>query len=135
MNHSKTLTNQLSKRSCRIEGGFPHSSNLVYAAECTKCKLIYVGQTGDSLSNRFNRHRSDITHYPDRCELPKHFHQNDKCAFETDLQVSVLENIKGSEAVRKHKEDKWITRLQTIQPLGLNLSVSDFGTIYDALFS
>ena len=66
-----------------------------------------IGQKGDRLNNRFNRHRSDIRWYPDRCELSKHFSSNDY-DFEKDLTISILEKVKGSEAKRQYKEDQWI---------------------------
>ena len=57
-------TNTLSKRSAKIQGGFPTDQSVIYAATCKKCQLMYVGQTGDALNCRFNRHRSDILCYP-----------------------------------------------------------------------
>ena len=44
---------KISKRTCVIEGvgGKPTEKSVVYAAECTKHKLIYIGQTRDQLSN------------------------------------------------------------------------------------
>ena len=57
---------------------------------------MYTGQTGDAFNCRINRHTSDILCYPNRCELPKHFCYGD-CRFETDLSVSILEKVTGSE--------------------------------------
>ena len=90
MNPLTTITNQTSKWTCAIEGGKPTDKSVVYAAECTKQKLIYIGETGDQLNNHFHRHRSDIRHYPDCCELSKHFNSNN-CHFEKDLKISILE--------------------------------------------
>ena len=94
-----TITNQISKRTCAIEGGKPTDKSAVYAAECTKHKLVYIVQTGDQLNNCFNRHRLDIKCYPDRCESSKHFNSN-ACDFEKDLKISILEKVKGLEAKR-----------------------------------
>ena len=55
MNPLTTITNQISKQTFPIERGKPTDKSAVYAAECTKHKLIYIGQTGDQLNNRFNR--------------------------------------------------------------------------------
>ena len=120
-------------RQCKIRSGSPSDKSVIYAAECTKHKLIYVGQTGDSLSNRFNRHRSDLKCYPNRCELPKHFSEND-CEFHKDLKVSILESVNGTESLRKFKEDKWIMRLDTSAPNGLNIHLNDLGSLYKSLF-
>ena len=39
-----TITNEISKQTCAIEGGKPADNTVVYAAECTKQKLIYIGK-------------------------------------------------------------------------------------------
>ena len=61
---------------------------------------MYIGQRGDALNYRFNRHRPDILSYPNRCERPQHFCYCD-CSFETDPSVPILEKVKGSECLRK----------------------------------
>ena len=133
MNPLTTIPNQISKRTCAIKGGKPTDKSVVYAAECMKHKLIYIGQIGDQLNNCFSSHRSDIRCYPDRCELSKHFNSND-CDFEKDLQISILEKVAGPEAKRQCKEDQWIIRLDTSYPNGLNVHLSDFGCLYQLLF-
>ena len=45
-----------------------------------------------------------------------------------------LEKVKGSELLRKYKEDQWIIHLDTIYPHGLNMHLSDFGLLYSSLF-
>ena len=127
------ITNQISKWTCAIEDGKPTDKSVIYAAECTKHKLIYTGQIGDELKNCFNRHRSDKRCYPDHCELSKHFHSND-CNFEKDLKISILEKVKDSEAKRQYKEDQWIIQLHTSYLNGLNVHLSDFGCLYQLLF-
>ena len=89
-NKSETITNTLSKRSAKIQGGSPTDQSVIYAATCKKCQLMYVAQTGDPLDCRFNRHWSDILCYSNLYELPKHFLYGD-CGFETDLFVSIFE--------------------------------------------
>ena len=132
MNPLTTITSQISRQTCAIKGGKSTGKSVVYAAECTKHKLIYIGQPGDQLNNCFNRHRSDIRCYPDHCELSKHFSSND-CDFEKDLKISALEKVKDSEAKRQYKEDQWIIRLDTLYPNGLNVHLSDFGCLYQLL--
>jgi len=36
------------------------STNLVYVITCSLCNIQYVGETGDTIRNRMNRHRSNI---------------------------------------------------------------------------
>ena len=133
MRRTDTIINSQNNRQCKIQGGSANDQGVIYAAECTKHSLIYTGQTGDKLSNRFNRHRSDIKCYPTQCELSKHFNEND-CLFEKDLAVYILEKVDGPESLRLFKEDKWIMRLDTSAPNGLNIHLNDLGNLYKSLF-
>jgi len=133
MNHSGQVTNTISRRSSFIEGGSANTVGAIYSAECTKHKKLYIGQTIQTLNARFNGHRSDMEHYPERSDLSYHFRNND-CDMKTDLQISVLEKAYGSSEYMKHKEDKWIMRLKTHTPLGLITKTSEFGFIYKSLF-
>ena len=134
MNSTHTITNRRAQRTCHIQGGTAATVGSVYAAECTKHNFMYIGQTQRKLSNRFTNHKHDAKHRPEACKLAEHFHAND-CSFDSDLRVSVLEQVTGSTALREYKEDRWITRLQTISPNGMNASYgTDFGAVYDGLF-
>ena len=134
MNDSGTILNIISGRSCKIAGGSANTKGCIYAAECKKHNLLYVGETGGPLNVRFNGHRSDCNLRPDRCELDAHFASND-CNMDTDMEVSVLETIPGAtETYRMYKEDRWITRLDSERPRGLNASSHDFGFVYKSLF-
>ena len=136
MNREQTVTNPQNQRTCHIDGGPASTAGAVYAAECTKHKKMYIGQTKRKLNLRFNNHRSDADKHPEHCKLAEHFHENDCNMMSSDLRVSVLEQVSGSSALREYKEDKWITRLQTQEPTGLNATFkTDFGPIYNKLFS
>ena len=111
-------------------------SHVIYAAECTKCNLIYIGQTTQKLFERFTGHRSDIAHHPERCDLPGHFHDAPNgCDFNKDLQIHILQkHLTGSRCVREAEEDKWMIKLGTLSPAGMNGKMSDYGCLYKALF-
>ena len=47
---------------------------IIYAAQCSKHKVLYIGHTGEQLSERFSKHRYDIKNKPDNSELAKHFY-------------------------------------------------------------
>ena len=66
---------------------------------------------------RFSKHRYDIVKRPGNCELAEHFHADHSL---TDLEVTILEGGFKSFESRKRAEDKWMCRLQTISPAGLN---------------
>ena len=133
MNTSGSITNPQTGRKFNVPDGKPSSTNVVYAAECTRHRVLYTGQTGGKVSTRFSGHRSDIKHHADRCELPKHFNEQN-CDFSKDLRVTILEHVKGTFGVRLQKEAQWMTRLQTLSPTGLNAHSTEFTTIHKALF-
>ena len=56
--HSGVTVNTMNNE-CTI-----HESNVVYAAECTKCHMLYVGQTKQKTFERFVGHRSDTAQRP-----------------------------------------------------------------------
>ena len=113
-----------------------HDNNVIYAAECTNCQQLYVGQTKQKIFERFRGHRSDTTLRPDRCELAQHFHNSPNgCSFENDLEIHVLQkNVRGSRCVREAEEDKWILKLGSLSPNGMNAKMSDYGCLYKSLF-
>ena len=101
-----------------ITGGNCKTTGLIYAATCKKHQLLYVGHTGKSLSSRFSNHRYDINKRPENNELASHFavdHDMDR-----DLEIQIVESGISDKRERVMKEDKWICRLQTLQPQGLN---------------
>ena len=111
MNRSGYITNTCARRTARIAGGSAKTTGCIYAGECTKHNLLYVGQTRGPLNVRFNGHRSDTSLRPERCELDQHFAEGN-CDINSDLRVSILEKAHGtSNAFREYKEDIWITRL------------------------
>ena len=134
MNQSKEVLNKQSGRKCYISSGGPTDSNIIYAVECKKHNLFYVGMTTTQLNERINRHRSDIKHYPGRCELSKHCSEHG-CDIDKDVEISVLVHVKGPFGKLKRQEDKWINRLGTLAPGGMNVHTSDFGFIHKTLFN
>ena len=49
------------------------STHVIYLVTCLNCKEQYVGETGQNLSIRFNKHRSDIEKGKRSTGLSKHF--------------------------------------------------------------
>ena len=44
---------------------------VIYAAQCSKHKVFYIGHTGEQFSERFFSDRYDIKNRPDNSELAK----------------------------------------------------------------
>ena len=108
-----TLTNTKSGKHLNITaGGNCRTSDLVYAARCKKCDLIYIGETGKELRTRFCDHRYDSKSRPENNELAEHIYNN-KHNFETDIEVFILKQGFKSPDERKYYEDKFICSLET----------------------
>ena len=92
---------------------------VIYAINCTKCeKVIYVGQTGDTLYQRMLLNFSKIRTKKTEDPVANHFIQNNHSI--TNLKVTAIERVFGTETYRKTKEAFWIKKLKTLEPEGLN---------------
>ena len=134
MGQKDSVTNAKTGKTCRIDGGSCNSKNVIYAAECTKHNLLYIGYTSTTLSQRFNKHRSDARHDPDATELGKHFHESESCNFDHDLKVHILQRLKGDRDKLEHYENLWISRLDSREPYGLNSSLNELGKTFYKLY-
>lgn len=108
------------------------TSSVVYLITCNACPARYVGETGNQLRTRLNNHRSDIRHHNDT-QVAKHF--NGAGHSISDLRITILESGPFSDVAsletiyRRNCESKWITRLKTTQPGGLNVREDSFDII------
>ena len=120
MSHSDIITDSISGKTCTITGGTCKTPDVIYAAECTFHNKLYIGHTSQPLNMRFNGHGSDAKIKPTACELAHHFHHN-TCDFNKDLRVYILQdNVTGPKYQGEFLEDRWITRLDSRGPNGLN---------------
>ena len=103
------------------------SKNAIYLGFCVKCNLEqYVGKVESQGTNRrVNKHRNDVTR-PDSIAIDQHFNQNDH-DFNRDFRLIVIEEITQKNLTKEqlrnlllHREDFWITKLDTLQPNGFN---------------
>ena len=92
---------------------------IIYAAQCFKHKVLYIGYTGEQLSQRFSKHCYDIKNRPDNSELAKHFHESHNLI--DDLNVTILQNNIKTASTRRYREDKWICKLKTLAPHSLQI--------------
>jgi hypothetical protein len=96
-----------------------NSKNLVYLITCKKCNIQYVGETGDTLRNRVNNHRSTIKLHKNTAialhfNTPNHSYENFSI-----IPIEILTpNITITE--RRNRETFWQNTIGTIHPLGLN---------------
>ena len=102
-----------------------HSYNFIYCLTCSDCGKQYVGQTENTIIARINSHLSTIRLFED-LHVPTHM-QEHGTNLNPNLEVHVLEFIRAppssvkAQELRDSVERKWITRLNTLVPQGLNL--------------
>ncbi|OCT60779.1 hypothetical protein XELAEV_18046801mg, partial [Xenopus laevis] len=95
----------------------------VYMLVCP-CGLVYVGETTQKVKDRFSQHRSTI-HTGNR-SLPVSRHCLEKGHTSDELKFRVIQHVPplkrgGDRALAlKRAEVKWIDRLGTLSPQGLN---------------
>jgi len=92
------------------------STHIIYLITCDKCSKQYVGESGRTLRDRLNNHRSDIV-LKKQTAISIHF--NEVSHTINNLKVLPIEIITDSN-IRKSKEQWWITELGTKYPFGIN---------------
>ena len=95
------------------------SMNIVYGIKCLKCdELLYVGETGNKIYERFQNHLSSIRNNNSN-PIAEHFN-SDKHNIK-DIEIVGLEKIKKNDIhLRKIRESFWIKKMGTLHPKGLN---------------
>ncbi|XP_041424928.1 uncharacterized protein LOC121395443 isoform X1 [Xenopus laevis] len=96
---------------------------VIYMVKCP-CGKVYVGETTRSLSIRIGEHRSDVRLKKHTSPLARHFmeanHQVSQLKFMGIERVRTPTRGGNREILLKQRELKWIYRLQTLSPNGLN---------------
>ena len=89
------------------------TKNVIYLISCQKCgKAQYVGQTQNSLRERFYLHRSHIGKNVGT-PLTIHFNQSNHTLEDMRCNCSLNDRLK--------RENFWISKLKTMLPHGLNV--------------
>ena len=114
------------------------TTNCIYLITCCRCRLQYVGETVQSLRDRFSGHRAGIKKpfSDNRCKiLSRHFGIG-PCK-NAKYEVNIIEKLAGSGrdlngkqlpgvTSERHKtETRWMLTLQTVYPYGLNDRIGD----------
>ncbi|KAF3834512.1 hypothetical protein F7725_027070 [Dissostichus mawsoni] len=95
----------------------PTTKNAVYAVRCRACHKLYVGETRHEISLRIKQHLYRINNGYGTSVLYLHF----KLHGPENLQSLGLESSGSwTTAQRQAAERRWIHRLKTIDPTGLN---------------
>ena len=116
------------------------SVNIIYLITCQVCNLQYVGETSRAANVRWSEHLYKIRKEETNQLIYKHFNCDDQhkaVPLHNRLKFQIIEKIRTDNIqsqnvalIRKRRIERelfWISRLQTIYPLGLNDKVSGYG--------
>ena len=122
VNSSSTITTP--KGHVYITGHFSYiTEHVVYCLSCTKCpSIVYIGETGRRLADRFREHRRDIINGRNDLPVPAHFNQPNHT--QEDIKVAVLKAGLTSQEYRKKQEMRLIFKYGTVGSRGLNQDFS-----------
>ena len=130
MSHKNVVTSKTTGRTYRAPAGNCKSSNLVYCAQCKLCSKQYVGKTVNKLQCRISGHRSFVNRHgltdnneeTDDAALAEHLRRDHNFdtldSFNSNYTFSILEL--GPFDLNK-AEQRWVSRLVTMRPFGLNI--------------
>ena len=103
------------------------TKGIIYAIKCKKCDHIYIGHhTGDSMGERFSKHKYDIKKRPQQNELATHCHKHKHRDTEKDLEVLIIDHGIHLLGLRRLPEDRYICKLQTLYPNGMNVVIGPY---------
>ena len=94
------------------------SSHLIYCISCSRCGMLYIGKTGRTLRTRFGEHRRAVQANDVHQPVARHFNAGNHCI--SDMKIRALCPVSGSNDSRKKQEMSLISKLGTLQPLGIN---------------
>ena len=94
------------------------SSHLIYCISCSRCGMLYIGETGRTLRTRFGEHRRAVQANDVHQPVARHFNAGNHCI--SDMKIRALCPVSGSNDSRKKQEMSLISKLGTLQPLGIN---------------
>ena len=92
-------------------------SHLLYIS-CSRCGVLYIGETGRCLRTRFGEHRRSVTSNDANQPVARHFNNDSHCV--SDMKIRALCPISSSNDSRKRHEMRLISKLGTVHPLGIN---------------
>ena len=94
------------------------SRNVVYGIFCKKCdKIVYVGETGDSL---YQRHVLNVSLIRRETNDPVATHFNSGVHTVEDYNIIGIEKLYKNDIYRKYRENLWKKKLNTYIPFGIN---------------
>ena len=125
VNTAKLISNDKLNITEKINGtGNCREREIIYVAQCFKHKILYIGHTGEQLSERFSKDHYGIKNRPENSELVKHFHKSHN--LNDNLNVNILQNNIKTVAARRYHKDTLNCKLKTLALHGLNTEIGDY---------
>ena len=94
------------------------STHLIYCISCSRCGMLYIGETGRQLRARFGEHRRAVSANDANQPVARHFNSGSHSI--SDMKIRALCPISGNNDSRKRHEMRLISKLGTVHPLGIN---------------
>ena len=88
------------------------STHLIYCISCSRCGMLYMGETGRQLSTRFGEHRRAVSANDANQSVARHFSFGIHCV--SDMKIQALCPISGTNDSRKRQEMRLISKLGTV---------------------
>ncbi|XP_060067078.1 uncharacterized protein LOC132547325 [Ylistrum balloti] len=96
-----------------------NSISVVYMIQCQICGIQYIGQTGNSIRERFHGHFADIRNANKHKPVSRHFTSMGHDA--GSMKITGLKITSQNVNTRLRTEEAFITHLNTAEPHGLNI--------------
>ena len=127
INRTGTITSNVTGKQYNTRSNVTcRSNNVIYCLSCRTCGKQYVGQTKRQLVERLCEHFRSINNHASNHIVGRHFNSQNHLGL-ASLEVHILCFIRAnpnrpeSRQVRLDSEIKWIHRLRSFVPKGLNL--------------
>ena len=119
MENSNEFKSTITSKRYKIQGHHTcKTPSVVYLITCTKCKIQYVGQTGNTIRERLYGHMADIRAKNTFKPVSRHFGTEHDV---TNISITIIQNTERNLNKRLRSEELWIKKLATKTPDGLNL--------------
>ena len=69
------------------------SSHLIYCISCSRCGMLYIGETGRCLRTRFGEHRRSVTSNDANQPVARHFNNGSHCVSDMMRLISKLGTV------------------------------------------
>ena len=108
-----------------------NTKRIVYLIQCKKCGRQYVGQTGQSLKERFKRHLQKIKDRREVNTMHDHFRKG-SCSGTNNIMLQILHVVQNPDMSNEEIESElkkvellWMDRMMSEYPQGLNHKRND----------